>query len=157
MWLVNGIGYHWALFAGINPVARVFGAVFVLQAVLPAATGSSRRIAAARDTRSCAGLALAADWLVLYPAIGWLAGHFWRAASVSGIAPCPTTIFTTGVALLGTWPTARWLLMILWGIVGGGPCASRSWPVGPRFPARGLVGLGPVQGGAQYLRWSSRT
>ncbi|MEY9199463.1 glucose dehydrogenase [Sinorhizobium fredii] len=37
MWLVNGVGYHWSFFTSINPAARLFGAVFVLQALLLAA------------------------------------------------------------------------------------------------------------------------
>ena len=37
MWLANGIGYHWLYFATINPAARLFAAVFVLEAVLLAA------------------------------------------------------------------------------------------------------------------------
>lgn len=38
-----------------------------------------------------------------------------------GIAPCPTTIFTIGILLLGPWHVARWLLLIpvLWTIIGG--------------------------------------
>ena len=37
MWLVNGVGYHWSFFTSINPAAKIFGAVFVLQALLLAA------------------------------------------------------------------------------------------------------------------------
>lgn len=40
---------------------------------------------------------------------------------VFGVAPCPTTIFTVGVLLTGTWHVARWLLIVpgLWAAVGG--------------------------------------
>ncbi|KJS14577.1 MAG: hypothetical protein VR78_09985, partial [Hoeflea sp. BRH_c9] len=34
MWLVNGAAYHWSFFAEINPVARGFGIIFVIQALL---------------------------------------------------------------------------------------------------------------------------
>lgn len=34
MWLVNGVGYHWSFFTSVNPAARTFGAVFVVQALL---------------------------------------------------------------------------------------------------------------------------
>jgi len=34
LWAVNGIGYHLIIFAPINPVAPVFAAFYVLQAVL---------------------------------------------------------------------------------------------------------------------------
>ncbi len=124
MWLVNGAGYHWSFFAEINPAARLFGAVFLFQALLLAlAPFLSRgfRIAPAKDARTVAGLSLVIYALVVYPLLGRLVGHAYPAVPVFGIAPCPTTIFTIGLLLLGTWRTARWLLVIpaLWGVVGG--------------------------------------
>ena len=41
-WAWAGAAYHIAYFAGINPVARIFGALFVLQALLFAFYGVRR-------------------------------------------------------------------------------------------------------------------
>lgn len=124
MWLVNGIGYHWLFFSGINPAAGLFAGAFVLQALLMVAVPlavPAFRIAPARDARTVIGLGLMIYALVVYPLLGRAAGHVYPAVPVFGIAPCPTTIFTIGVLLLGSWKTARWLLAIpaLWGVVGG--------------------------------------
>lgn len=124
MWLVNGAGYHGLAFAEVNPAARIFAVAFVAQAVLlaTAAFAASRfRIEATGGPRTWCGLALALYALLLYPLVGLLAGHAWPAVPVFGIAPCPTTIFTIGVLMLGDWRLARWLLMIpaAWGVVGG--------------------------------------
>ncbi len=124
MWVVNGAGYHWLAFAEVNPAARIFAAVFVAQAIAlaRAAFGAPRfRIAAGGGYRTWAGLALALYALLIYPFLGALAGHEWPAVPVFGVAPCPTTVFTIGVLLLGEWRIARWLLVIpaAWGLVGG--------------------------------------
>jgi hypothetical protein len=124
MWLVNGVGYHWSFFTSINPAAKFFGAVFVLQALLLAAAplvSPTFRLAPSHDVRTVAGLALATYAILIYQVLGWLFGQVYPAVPVFGIAPCPTTIFTIGLLLLGSWHTARWLLVIpaCWGIIGG--------------------------------------
>ncbi|MDD9730075.1 DUF6064 family protein [Mameliella sp. AT18] len=124
MWAVNGVGYHWMFFREINPAATLFTAVFVLQAmllvVLPA-RNPAFRYAAEADARSGVGLLLVPFATVLYPLWGRLAGHGWPEMPVFGVAPCPTTIFTVGVLLTGTWRVAGWLLIVpgLWAAVGG--------------------------------------
>ncbi|WP_201269681.1 DUF6064 family protein [Sinorhizobium meliloti] len=124
MFLVNGVGYHWSFFTSINPAAQIFGAVFVLQALLLAAApfvSPGFRLAPSIDVRTVAGLALAAYAILIYQVLGWLFGHVYPAAPLFGIAPCPTTIFTIGILLLGPWHVARWLLLIpvIWTIIGG--------------------------------------
>lgn len=124
MWLINGVAYHWTFFAGINPIARGFGILFVLQALLlvgVSLVSPSFRITAQRDARTVLGLGLAAFAMIVYPVLGGLAGHAYPAVPVFGIAPCPTTIFTIGILLMGTWRVAKWLLVIpaVWAAVGG--------------------------------------
>jgi hypothetical protein len=124
MWAVNGVGYHWMFFREINPAAAFFAALFVAQAilliVLPVRSPAFR-FAATADARSAVGLLLILFAMVLYPLWGWLAGHGWPEMPVFGVAPCPTTIFTMGVLLTGTWQMARWLLIVpgLWAAIGG--------------------------------------
>jgi Family of unknown function (DUF6064) len=124
MWLVNGVGYHWLHFATINPAARLFAVVFVLEAVLLAAVAVARpklRFRASGDLVARFGLVCILFALALYPVIGWLAGHRYPAMPMFGIAPCPTTIFTIGMLLQGPWREVRWLLAIpgLWAGIGG--------------------------------------
>ena len=125
MWAINGIGYHWLFFSQVNPAARVFGVLFLIEAILLAAstwifsTPISFDIKA--DARSAFGLALIVFALVVYPIWGQLAGHPYPATPVFGVAPCPTAIFTIGVLLLGNWRVTRHLLVIpgIWTAVGG--------------------------------------
>ncbi|SFP97486.1 DUF6064 family protein [Tranquillimonas alkanivorans] len=124
MWAVNGVGYHWMFFREINPAAALFAAVFVVQAmgliVLPARI-PSLRFAAGTEARPAIGLLLILFATVLYPLWGWTAGHGWPEMPAFGVAPCPTTIFTIGILLTGTWRVVRWLLIVpgLWAVVGG--------------------------------------
>lgn len=154
MWLVNGVGYHWSFFAGINPAARLFGAIFVLQALLLAGAPllfPQFRIAAARDVPTVVGVALGLFALVIYPLLGRLFGHAYPAVPVFGIAPCPTTIFTIGLLLLGDWRTARWLLVIpaLWGVVGGSAAVLLGVP-----QDYGLIAALLAAVGLALARWS---
>lgn len=124
MWLVNGVGYHWMHFAAINPVARLFAGVFVAEALLlawMALASSGLRLTPRGDLVSLLGLGCIGFAILVYPVLGWLAGHRYPAVPMFGVAPCPTTIFTIGVLLQGTWREVRWLLIIpgLWAAVGG--------------------------------------
>lgn len=124
MWLVNGVGYHWLHFAPINPIARLFAAVFVVEALLLAWTALARpglRLTPGGDLVSGLGLVCIGFAILIYPALGWLAGHRYPAVPMFGVAPCPTTIFTIGVLLQAPWREVRWLLVIpgLWAAVGG--------------------------------------
>lgn len=124
MWLVNGIGYHWLFFASINPIARLFAAVFVAQALLLIWAALARpdlRLTSGNDLVSILGLACIGFAVLIYPALGWLAGHNYPAVPMLGVAPCPTTIFTIGILLQGQWREVRWLLVIpgFWAALGG--------------------------------------
>jgi hypothetical protein len=124
MWLVNGVGYHWAFFREINPAAPIFGAIFVLQAallILLSFRNADLRFTVRLDGRSTIGLMLVLFAATLYPVWGWLAGHVWPQMPAFGVAPCPTTIFTIGILLMGSWHVVRWLLILpgVWAAVGG--------------------------------------
>lgn len=124
MWLVNGIGYHWLFFAAINPVARLFAVVFVAEGLLlvfSAIAWPDLRFRFRPAPRQVFGMICIVFALVAYPAAGWLAGERYPAVPMFGIAPCPTTIFTIGLLLQGSWHRVRWLLVIpgLWAAIGG--------------------------------------
>ena len=148
MWVMNGIGYHWMHFAPVNPAARVFAALFVVQAVLLAvAPLLSRERAvfghAGSGVRWIAG-ALIVFAMILYPLLGFAFGHRYPAIPVFGVAPCPTAIFTIGVLLLGDWKTVRWLLIIpaVWSVIGGSAAVLLSVPQDYGLIAAGFIALG---------------
>ena len=124
MWAINGIGYHGLFFSAINPAAFLFAAFFVAEAVLFAVfagRGTEVDFALRRDGRTAAGLLLIIFAILVYPLWGMAAGHRYPAMPMIGIAPCPTTIFTIGILLLGRWAVVRWLLVIplAWSAIGG--------------------------------------
>lgn len=120
-WAFVGIVYHVVFFAPLNPAARLFGAAFVVEAVLLGEAAARRRIAFGwtGSARAVVGLVVVAYAGVLYPALGLVFGHVWPRAPVFGVAPCPTTIFTFGILLLARGPVPVRLLVVpfLWALL----------------------------------------
>lgn len=138
MWVWTGVSYHGLYFARINPVARTFGALFVVQAILFVVAGvTGRRLSFGHPT----GFASTLGWVlvlyasVIYPLLGEWSGHTYPAQPTFGITPCPVTLFTFGVLLLTSAPVPRWLLVIplAWSLVGGSAAfmlgVSQDWPL----------------------------
>jgi hypothetical protein len=121
-WLWMGIRYHWAFFAAINPAAKFFGALFVIQGLLFLMMGAWRNMLnfeRPTGARRIIGWILIFYAIVIYPLLGNAVGHHYPTAPTFGL-PCPTTIFTLGL-LLWAAPNARWWLMIipwLWAAIG---------------------------------------
>jgi hypothetical protein len=149
-WAFVGVVYHLAFFARVNPVARIFGAAFVVEAGLLAAAAYTESVSfrLERSGRALLGLALVLYATVVYPLLGAALGHGWPHAPAFGLAPCPTTIFTFGVLFLATGPVPPGLLAVpvLWSLVG----ASAAARLGIREDL-GLVAAGLL--GAALLPW----
>jgi Family of unknown function (DUF6064) len=123
MWAVNGILYHFLFFAPVNPAAKIFAALFLLQAALFAACAlkdSGLRIQIHRDLRAGAAIVVLAYSIILYEALGLAAGHGLMAGPMFGVAPCPTAIFTIGLLILMRGRAVKWLAVIplIWAIIG---------------------------------------
>ena len=127
LWLWMGVVYHIMFFSDINPMAMVFGGLFILQSVLFSVTAIARvrpsspafRPSSLTFRPSSLPFALFAYSLALYPLLGYVMGHVYPANPTFGL-PCPTTIFTFGV-LLATNNKAPWSLLaipIAWAAVG---------------------------------------
>jgi hypothetical protein len=164
-WLWNGIAYHWLHFLEINFAAAGFGALFVLEGALLAATALAgrRRVRFQRDVFGWSGLSLALFALLVYPWLGWLAGHGWPRAAVFGVAPCPTVIFTLGMLLLveGRAPFALAAIPVLWSLIGGSAVFLLGIPEDISLLAAGVLSAGLLvwkarQGGPRLLA-KSRT
>jgi hypothetical protein len=145
-WAWNGAVYHMMYFVTINFWADIFGALFIVQALLLLWTGVVRgRLAfrIANDSTSWIGVGLAVFAMIVYPAIGWALGHGWPRAPMFGVAPCPMTIFTMGMLLLaaGRAPLHLFAIPVLWSLIGG----TAAWFLGVTedlaLPVAGLGGL----------------
>ena len=123
LWVWNGLAYHLAFFAPINPAAYGFAALFVLQGVLFFGYGTVAgrlRFAGQIGWSGTLGMVLIAYAGVIYTAMGYFLGHTWPNLPVFGVAPCPTTIFTFGVLILAAGPLPIWLVAIpvVWAGIG---------------------------------------
>ncbi len=122
LWAWMAVAYHFVFFAAINPAAWGFGAVFLLGAFSFAFTGAYKgalRFRFQRGSSTAAGWVLIIYALLLYPLIGYAAGHRFPAAPTFGL-PCPTTIFTIGLLLFAAVPVPLSILAVplLWSAIG---------------------------------------
>jgi hypothetical protein len=122
LWLWSGIVYHWSYFAAINPAAKLFGALFVLQGVLLitlGVTGNRLPFEPRHTPATVVGRILVAYALVVYPLVGWALGHEYPNGPTFG-APCPLTIYFFGMMLwtAGRIPVALIVIPVAWAIVG---------------------------------------
>lgn len=123
-WMLMAIAYHWLFFAPINPAAKLFGALFLLQGFIFLIEGTLRgrmRLVIAPRLRLALSAVLIAYAFAIYPLLGLLVTHPYPKTPLFGVAPCPTTIFTFGVLLLvdhpNPWPLAA--IPLFWALVGG--------------------------------------
>ncbi|HEX6943286.1 MAG TPA: DUF6064 family protein, partial [Gemmatimonadaceae bacterium] len=70
------------------------------------------------DTAGLLGALVILFALVIYPSLGWLAGHRYPAAPTFGL-PCPTTVFTFGLMLWAqpALPRRVFIIPVLWSVV----------------------------------------
>lgn len=145
MWAVNGIGYQYLYFSPGNPVAKGFAVVFVIEALLlallPLSLRARSNLTLKRGPVGWIALILILYALIGYPAFGYLVGHHYPSVPMFGVAPCPTTIFTIGVLLLGDWKVSRWLLIIpvVWTAIGGSAAVLLSVPQDYGLFVSGLI------------------
>lgn len=121
LWLWMGLVYHLAFFRSINPAAVVFGSLFIVQAGVFAWLALRKpavRFTVQRDTAGLLGALVILFALVIYPSLGWLAGHRYPAAPTFGL-PCPTTVFTFGLMLWAqpALPRRVFIIPVLWSVV----------------------------------------
>jgi len=102
-WLWSGAVYHLGYFGAINPAARLFGILFIVQACLFLWLGVLRpRFQVVwRGSHGVRGtLALFFTLYALaYPFLVLATGLHWPRAPLFGV-PCPTTLLTVGFLLL---------------------------------------------------------
>ncbi|HEY3252227.1 MAG TPA: DUF6064 family protein [Ignavibacteria bacterium] len=122
LWLWMGIVYHIIYFSTINKAAYLFGALYIVQAMLFLYYGvmkTSLSFNFRKDISGIAGTVLIVYAIIIYPLIGYLSGHVYPKAPTFGL-PCPTTIFTFGILL---WTANRvpflvFIIPLLWSVIG---------------------------------------
>jgi hypothetical protein len=117
-----GIVYHILHFTSINKAAYIFGAAFIIQALLFLYYGFAKRklsFSLRPNIYGIIGAVLVFYALIVYPLIGYFRGHVYPHSPTFGV-PCPTLIFTFGVILWSDQKFPKQLLIIpcLWAIVG---------------------------------------
>ncbi len=146
-WLWIGIVYHWSFFAVINPAARLFGAIFVLQGLIFIFEGIVRNNLAfsfSKDWRSAIGIVLMLFGPIVYPILGQLLGHTYPSTPTFGL-PCPTTIFTIGALLLANrLPKYVAVVPLLWSALGFSAAISLGVGEDVSLLIAGLIGLGAI-------------
>ena len=145
MWLWNGVVYHGMFFTGINKAAWLFACLFIFEGLLLAEASYAGRLSFRPKARAArrAGLGFALYALVLYPLIGRAFGFTWPAAPMFGTAPCPVTIFTSGLLLLAEPGVPRRLLIVpaLWAAIGGSAAFLLAVPQDWMLLASGLIAV----------------
>jgi hypothetical protein len=121
-WFWMGIVYHILFFASINPLAYVFGMVFIIEAILLLYFGVIKKqveFRLAQNRYAITGLILIVYALIIYPIIGTYLGHGYPWLPTFGL-PCPTTIFTFGIFLMADkkFPLPMLVIPLFWSIIG---------------------------------------
>lgn len=144
LWAWNGIAYHFLFFAEINPVAKLFAGLFVLQTfvfVMSGFVANAIHFEVTRSFRSVAGAAFIVYAMVAYPILGLWAGHGLMKGPMFGVAPCPTVIFTIGMLLMarGPWLSLLSIIPFLWSLVGLAAAVQLGIPEDLGLAVAGLV------------------
>ncbi len=144
LWLWMGAAYHLSFFSSINPVAVLFGAFFIFEAVILFYTGVLKDELSFRfrfDTSGVLGILLILYALVVYPLLGIVFGHVYPQSPTFGL-PCPTTIFTFGL-LMWTDKKVPWYILpipFLWSLIGIAAALSLGIWEDIALPLAGIIG-----------------
>ncbi|MBI3595104.1 MAG: hypothetical protein HY200_09115 [Nitrospirae bacterium] len=122
-WLLMGFVYFIGYFSVINRAAYLFGAFFIIQALLFVYFGNIKQHLSFKlmsGIPPVIGAIFIAYALVVYPIFNYYFGHIYPRMPVFGVAPCPTTIFTFGILLWATERVPIYLIVIplLWSFIG---------------------------------------
>jgi hypothetical protein len=119
-WFWMGAVYHIGFFSSINKAAYGFGALFIFQGILLLTHASKApSFSFQKNISTLISTVLLVYALIVYPLLGYIAGHGYPYAPTFGL-PCPTTIFTLAVFLLTVNRMPAYLIVIplLWTVIG---------------------------------------
>jgi hypothetical protein len=144
-WIWMGAVYHIAHFSTINPAARIFGVLFIVQGVILAIHGVIlNRLDFGHTGRLnvAIGSLFIVFAMLIYPILGYLFGHRYPAVPMFGVTPCPATVFTFGVFLFARTrvPWYLFILPLLWSLVGMSAAINLRVPQDYGLVIAGIVG-----------------
>lgn len=122
LWIWIGVVYHLIFFSEINPAAKIFAVIFIIEGLLLFYFITVKEIINFNfqlNSRTIIGIFLIIYALIIYPMIGRMIGHSYPRNPTFGL-PCPTTIFTFGL-LLWSENKVPWYLFVLplaWSLLG---------------------------------------
>jgi hypothetical protein len=120
LWLWMDAVYHIGFFSVINKAAYGFGALFILEGILLFIYAFiAPPFSFQKNIASIVSAVLLVYALIIYPLLGYIAGHGYPYSPTFGL-PCPTTIFTLAVFLLADNRLPFYLIVIplLWVVIG---------------------------------------
>ena len=146
-WFWVGAVYFQSHLASIDFAAPTLGWIFFLQSLLLVWRGllaGNLTFGYHRDFASWIGLGLVVFALVVQPLVGWVAGDGWTSATIVGLAPGPTALFTLGLLLLASGRECLYLAVIplLWLLVWGLAAWQLDIPADYALPLGALLSLG---------------
>ena len=144
-WLWMGIVYHLVYFTQINKAAYLFGGVFILQGLLFFYQGVLNNKLSYEfpfNKWGWTGAFLIIFALIIYPLLGYVAGHFYPASPTFGL-PCPTTIFTIGILMWSNkkMPLSMMIIPLIWSIIGFFAALKLGFLEDTGLPVAGILGI----------------
>ena len=121
-WAWVGVVYHIKFFSPINPVAKVFGVLFIVESILLTYYGAIKKkieFDYKPGVNIYIGIFLLTYSLLIYPLITIATGHSYPSLPTFGV-PCPTTIYTIGLFFLtnlSATPKKLFIIPILWSLI----------------------------------------
>jgi hypothetical protein len=148
-WIWMGIVYQIIHFSRVNPIAELFGILFILQGLILVLVGSilpKLRFRFAVKPIPIAGTVFIIYAFAVYPLIGKAFGHTYPRSPVFGVAPCPSTIFTLGLLLWASRPVPWYVIVIpfLWSLVGVSAAVNLQMPEDYGLGVAGALGAALV-------------
>lgn len=122
LWLWTGIIYHILYFSKINKAAYIFGAIFIIQAILFFVEFKIKKrilFNSSNLLKLIFGYFFILFGLIIYPSIGLISGKNIEFTISFGL-PCPSVIFTFGILMLAGKSLPKYLLFIptIWTFIG---------------------------------------
>jgi len=141
-WVWMGAVYHIMHFSAVNPAARLFGVLFIVQGVLFAILHGRLSFQFRLRPAALAGGLMILYSMAIYPALGAMFGHSYPGSPVFGVAPCPATIFTFGILLLAVSRVPVYVLIIplLWSLIGTSAAVHLEVPQDYGLGVAGILG-----------------
>ncbi|HER40178.1 MAG TPA: hypothetical protein ENO10_03065 [Salinimicrobium catena] len=122
LWFWMGAVYHLLYFSTINPMAFVFGILFIVQSAIfiwAGVLGNQLVYRWKLDFKGITGLLFVIFSFLIYPFLSSFFGHSYPQTPTFGL-PCPTTIFTFGILLFSARrvPWYIFIIPLVWSFIG---------------------------------------